>query len=291
MSRKPKSIDAALSVLARNKGKRRDLNVEADDDICVEFQETSLGRTLKMPPQCETNHPAEWLPRTHIIGIFVGRSGCGKSSAVVSTICGMEMKSLFKVIICTLIRNNIAYRMLGKHLRANNVKFAECNSIEDEDDDENPRKGARTTIEEAITERNHRDPNKRVLIVYDDFSEHAANKSSGPYALLQKQSFTMLRNLKCDMLFCTQDYGSIPVICRNNANLACLWGCQSQFGVRNLIRDVSQAFNIPEYALEYLYRRIAPSDHDFLLISGKRIFISSDNKLQQVEITQTEDGE
>lgn len=281
-----------------------------------------LGQRIALDYQEPIKHKSPILRPGHQSFIIVGKSGCGKTTLVLSLI--PYFARLNAIVYCTRIPNTDIFSAIArwcKNTEQDKIPAAELKRIrqkayedateeerqqmdaskEAEDDQDGPRRmrfhvvNTPAQFNDVITpiansQRFGKDIGRHSLVIFDDFRSKSCTESD-PYVSCAVMANCTLRNFGIFSVWMTQQYSRlVPTTLRANCNNLICFGMHDKFAKDALLRDLSpleQRFG-PD-GVRALYEDICMRPHGYLWMvlkgNGAELYRYEDESsgLQRVE--------
>lgn len=261
-----------------------DINEEEKEDPVVKFEPSALGRSVAIKRQKKIVHGPEWMPHP-LLGIILGRSGCGKSYILGSI--APQIKELCHVVVLTPIVKNEVYQSLGNYFTKQNIKFEICGDM----------KSAQGVLGNAI---DGQEKGKYGLCIMDDFNsgQRGASNCSGNNVLTS--IYTKIRNYDWHCIILCQDISFIPTRARTNANMWVIFQQNNTYSINMIMRDLPNLVpDVTPDELSDLFDTLKQDRHAFMLASvchddNPRIYVANkdtDMKLRVVNFNHFDEKE
>jgi len=205
------------------------------------------------------DYPFDKTP--HLAMFIVGKSGCGKSSILLSVI--MKVRDISNLIVCTLISGNPVNELISQHCKQNGITYTEINEIDNAMDQ-------MTDIVE-----NGKKPKDKpyTLIIFDDWNANTT-KRDDPYTKMKNEVFSKWRNKKCSIIEVVQSYTMISTLLRTNITAFIMFPMNDKYAIQNARKDVINMMDITEDEFTDWYKKIIQKDHSFIMGVKDRAYIS-----------------
>jgi hypothetical protein len=219
-------------------------------------------------------HHSDLLPDGPILGLILGRSGCGKSSLLVKLV--PYIAKLGAVVICSIIPGVESHEAIRQWCAENDILFAFV---------DNPNEA-----QEVIEELTEAKEDAYGVIIMDDFNR-GRKAYTCPFTQLSVMCYQMLRNKRWHSITLTQSYLNVDTLIRNNSNIRCLFGTNDIYALEAIKRDIAN-MGIDIGLFNRVYNQVRAEDHAYCLITNECIKLANKaNNFTPTEIQEKPEDE